>query len=523
MEGRTVGKLPAIRLGCVALIATVLMATSLVALSSSDAQGSTASENVWTAALSPTPAGSWYGVDYANGQWIVLGHGATVAVSSDGSTWTEYPVPSGSWQGVAYGDGRFVALSSVDASTEEMVSTNGTTWTPSSGPSGQWTGLTYGQGRFEAVSAQGQIVTSTNGVQWTTLWQHDKYDFTSVAYGNGRFVAVDGAVGATMLSFNGVDWRLYPSPKAGARWGAVSFGNGNFVAFDDSGNGDVATSVWGYEWTLHSYSPAQAIEGATFGCGSFVAVGETTGAANDFISSPTGASWTSAAVPLDAASDWTSVAYGAHHYVAVDSSGDIASAPSAADCSAALPTVPLQVSGNIHNGEIWTYMHPPSSAGGAPVNGYRVTITDGSVTKRCSAPVYFEPNCIIRGLKDNQEYWITAQSHNRFGYSVPTDPVFAIPVASWNFNAITTQRVVSPAAPVVVQVTGVVANSEGIYPTSSITVHVGSGLDYCHASAFGECLITVPTPSPGPVLIYATYTGYGRSYRSPAFRLLVTS
>src|SRR5277367_6019137 len=90
----------------------------------------------WTTATSPSPAGNWYAVDYANGQWIALGHTPDVAVSRNGSTWTEYQVPAGSWQTVAYGNGEYVALSSVATSPEEMVSTNGVDWTAVPGPSG---------------------------------------------------------------------------------------------------------------------------------------------------------------------------------------------------------------------------------------------------------------------------------------------------------------------------------------------------------------------------------------------------
>jgi len=74
-----------------------------------------------------------------------------------------------------------------------------------------------------------------------------------------------------------------------------------------------------------------------------------------------------------------------------------------------------------------------------------------------------------------------------------------------------------------VQVTGVLANSEGIYPTSMITVHFGASLTYCHPSPFGECLITLSNPNVGPTSIYATYSGYGRSYRSPTFHVTVES
>jgi hypothetical protein len=234
-----------------------------------------------------------------------------------------------------------------------------------------------------------------------------------------------------------------------------------------------------------------------------------------------GATWSGTAVPAGASSDWTGVAYGAHEFVAVDSAGDIAWSAYPGDCAAVIPSVPLQVSGNVHEDEVWTYMHPAAHAGGAPVNSYRVNISDGAVTKQCSAPVYFQPNCIIKGLTDRQVYWVTTQAHNRFGYSVTTDPEFVIPVASWSFSAVTVEPAIPQSSPVVIQVTGVVANSEGEYPDSVITVHFGARALFCHPNPFGECLITVANPSVGATSIYATYTGYGRSYVSPTSHVTI--
>lgn len=478
---------------------------------------------VWNVAATPSPASGWYSVDYAKGQWVAVGHGADVAVSTDGATWTENPAPAGSWQTVTFGDGEFLALSSSAANDEEMVSANGTNWTTRTGPSGSWTSVTYGGGRFVAVSSNGQIVTSTDGIRWSEAWHHKNYDLTSVAYGDGHYVATDTALGATIISSNGVTWsRLLPL-RNGLKWGAVTYGNGNFVEFDGSGSGYIATSVYGYVWTLHRYAPAQDFTDATFGCGEFVAAGQPTGSTNDFFSSQSGAAWSTVTVPIDVTSDWSGVAYGAHRFVAVDEAGDIAWSSYPADCAAAIPSAPRQVSGNVHSGEVWTYMHPSIVAGGARVNSYRVNITNGTTTRQCIAAVYFQPNCIIRGLSNREVYWVTTQAHNRFGYSVTTDPEFVIPVASGSFDAVTTQRVLPRSGPVVVQVTGVVANSQGVYPTSVITVHLGPRLAYCHANPFGECLVTFNNPPLGSNSIYATYTGYGRSYVSPTSHVTVTS
>lgn len=476
----------------------------------------------WSVATDPGSTGAWYAVDYANGQWVALGHSSEVAVSPDGATWTVYPVPAGQWQSVAYGNGQYVALSSVSGGDEEIVSSNGINWTEVRGPVGPWTALTFGGGQFVAVSAHGQVVTSSDGESWTTVWSHSNYDLTSVAYGDGSFVATDAALGATLISDNGSDWsRILPS-RSGLQWGAVAYGNGNFVGLGGSSAGYVETSVYGHIWTLHTYSPEQAVDAATFGCGEFVAVGQPTDSANSIISSQTGVTWSASPVPTDVASDWTAVAYGAGRFVAVDSSGTIAWASTLGDCAAAIPSPPRQVSGNVHSGEVWTYMHPAVLPGGAPVNSYRVTITDGSVTRHCPAAVYFQPNCIIRGLENRQVYWVTAQAHNRFGYSVMTDPEFVIPVATWSLDAMTTQAVIAGSSPVVVQLTGVIANSQGIYPTSLITIHFGSELAYCHANPFGECLVSIPDPPVGVDAIYATYTGYGRSYVSPTNYVTIT-
>jgi hypothetical protein len=215
------------------------------------AMGSSTS-SVWNIAPEPSPVGNWYAVNYGDGQWVALGHSPVVAVSPNGSTWTEYPAPAGSWQSVAYGKGQFVALSATNANPEEIVSNDGQNWTATSGPAGPWTAVTFGDGRFVAVSSAGQIVTSTNGTQWTQVWYHTNYDFTSVTYGNGHFVAADAALGAVAISTNGAKWgRLFPAPHTTAKWGAVIYGEGQFVALDGSSSGYVATSLTGNVWTVH--------------------------------------------------------------------------------------------------------------------------------------------------------------------------------------------------------------------------------------------------------------------------------
>lgn len=502
--------------GAVSLVAALLFAVV-------PSQGAIAATgaSAWQVTLHSSAKGNWYATTYAAGRFVVVGHGAAIATSSNAVTWTSHLAPAGRWQSVAYGDAKFVALSAVNTALEEMTSSDGVHWVAQPGPRGEWTGITYGAGRFLAVSALGQLITSTDGVHWITTWTRSQFLLNSVTYGNGRFIAVDSADGDALISLNGFNWSFYTISTPGAPWFAVSYGNGVFSAFSPSGLS--ATSMLGYVWVTHRTSAPQQMNASTFGCNTFVATGQVAGHVNMVITSPLGASWYSSPVPTDTAANWTGVAYGANEFVAVDTAGTIATHHVAGYCGPTVATPPQDVSGNIESGQVWTYQHPPVSQGGASVDGYLVTITDGSRSWTCHAPVYYQPNCIIKGLANRTVYTLTTQVHNRFGYSAPTDPEWVIPVSRWSLQAVTPTPTVPASQPVTIQVTGVIANSEGIYPQNPVTVHFGAQTFSCVPSPFGECLINVPHPQLGRVAISASYTGYGVYYRSPSSYVTVVA
>jgi hypothetical protein len=247
------------------------------------------------------------------------------------------------------------------------------------------------------------------------------------------------------------------------------------------------------------------------------------------LSSTTGSEWSATTVATPAVSNWIAFSYGAGKYVGLDAAGDIA-VSNGADCAEAVPSAPLQVSGNVRNGEVWTYMHPSLDTGGAPVEGYRVAITDGATTTYCHAAVYYQPNCIIKGLRNHRVYWVTTQAYNRFGYSAPSDPEFVIPVANWGLAVAgppeTTGSLPSDSTgttSVDLQLTGIIATATGFYPTATVTVHLGPTIVTCRPSPFGECILAVNDPPRGAVPTYVTYTGWGRSYRSPTRDLIIPS
>ena len=117
-----------------------------------------------------------------------------------------------------------------------------------------WTGVAYGNGKFVAVAdtatGSNEIMTSSDGITWsacvsTSCGNAAAYQWAGIAFGNGVFVAVSrtpsptyGGTGTTtngvMYSSDGITWNTGPSHISGVTaanpWRAITFGNGKFVA-----------------------------------------------------------------------------------------------------------------------------------------------------------------------------------------------------------------------------------------------------------------------------------------------------
>ncbi len=484
-------------------VSLLLAASSWIGAGTAQARAAlpTPSVHAWSSLALPSTT-TWTNLLYAEGRWVAIGSGSVFASSVNGSQWTTRTVPTGDWRSIAFGNGHFVVLSGDDASNNptELLSSNGVDWRAAPGPGGSWSSLTFGLGRFVGVSAQGQLMTSTTGRNWTVTWHAISFNFTSVAFGDGEFMAVDQLHGDALLSFNGLVWSFCPIASLGEAWLRITYGNGDFLASDAAGV--VATTMRGYFWARHPPHPSSA---QTFGCNTFLSVdGQRASVA------PYGGPWRSVGSLPGPLVTWVSAAYGDGHFAVLSDTGSFDQAAVTGSCRETLPTPPQQVSGNVESGQVWTYQHPPAQPGSSPVASYLVTITDGHTSAHCAAPVYYEPNCIIKGLVNHEVYYVSTQVRNSLGFSAPTDPQFVIPVP---VGALAVRGQVVQGA-LVLQVTGIAANALGFYPVTTVYVHVGSSVDTCRPSPFGQCLLTLPLPSAGRQALYATYVGYGHSYTS---------
>ena len=243
--------------------------------------------------------------------------------------WTGVSIPTATWRGVTYGANTFVAVSS---SGTAIYSADGITWLNSSMPSGtgqeKYYSVAYGNGKFVAVSSSADpnnaVISSTNnGQTWSagsssTGGSIPDQSWNSVVYGGDKFVAVS-ANGSyrIMYSTSGTSWTTIASPL-NVTYRSIAYGGGKFVAITDGSSDQVTYSSNGINWDILSVSGVSNLSSITYGDGKFVAVGNG-GSGARAMSSTDGINWTALTVPAQA---WNSVTYGDGKFLAVGNNND---------------------------------------------------------------------------------------------------------------------------------------------------------------------------------------------------------
>ncbi len=242
-------------------------APSTVAASSVD--GTT-----WVQRTMPGTGQGWSSVAYGNGVFAaVQSNGATVgAYSSDGINWTASTMPAAQYWTITFANGIFLAIAdNATAST----SPDGITWTLRSIPNSSMLASAYGNNTFVAVGATTNVCSSVDGAAWTFATAAFSLG-TGLAFGAGLFVATQNAASAAIItSPDGITWtsRSLPSSQS---WNAVTYGNGTFVVHNRGTTNIVATSGDGITWTSRTMSASQAWWSNAYGAGKFVAAGSGT-------------------------------------------------------------------------------------------------------------------------------------------------------------------------------------------------------------------------------------------------------
>lgn len=336
----------------------------------------------WTLGSTISIPGTIRSIVYGNGKYIAVIRGnnaqtiSNLIMSTDGINWNTIPVDTSyDWYAITYGNGKFVAVSSdiYNPTCKVITSPDGITWTMADIPSDAWFYITYGpsplnsNGVFIITGYTNTFLYSFDGLTWTTQYApntggktiygnntfiqvsySDSYimkssygstnwdfanvpftsqNFSSIAYGNGLFVAVSrtSKQNAIVVSRDGINW-IYINTQVETNWQSVAYGNGIFVAVGDIGSVRAMYSSDGFNWTLRSIplvgwmSVAHGYLSPTYETGVFVAVART-GTNNRIMISPNGITWTNIATSDELDLNWRSVTYGNGRFIAVATDG----------------------------------------------------------------------------------------------------------------------------------------------------------------------------------------------------------
>lgn len=263
--------------------------------------------NNWYVGSLATPAsgGVWFTGAYGNGYLLVSEADNTdLAVSVNaGFTWNYYdsvlPIER---MVLGFGDGVFVGVpinfnpvgtsGSTGSTTAAYSTDNGETWTSATLPSEQsWSSVAHGDGVFVAVSgyslagggadSTAAAYSTDGGKTWTASTLPSSTAWSSVAYGNGVFVAVSSSGNDAAYSTNGGQtWTASTLPFAGSGSNFVCYGAGTFVASaNNNGNSDANIAAYstdgGQTWTNSPYPGVDVIGWGpvTYGDGIFMVGG----------------------------------------------------------------------------------------------------------------------------------------------------------------------------------------------------------------------------------------------------------
>lgn len=264
-----------------------------------DACACDSNAGVWTAQTMPESQW-WRGLAFGNGTFVAVS-GSNPASSPNGITWTVHNAVSlaGSSAGaIAYGNGLFVVPSSGNWTRRVTTSPDGVNWTahpsalpPSWPPSGgEVQAITYGGGQYVAVGENGGIATSPDGINWTAQSSGITSHLTGIAYGNGLYVAVGEWLSVptnpVVVSPDGINWTAVPAASVfNSKWTSIAFGNGRFVAkaYQKGSGGTFMYSTDGVNWTIGDTAELYSGDGEKifYAGGRFVAAGGTTIYASD--------------------------------------------------------------------------------------------------------------------------------------------------------------------------------------------------------------------------------------------------
>ena len=167
----------------------------------------------------------------------------------------------------------------------------------------KWYSVAYGNGKYVAVAnGSSTAAYSTDGVTWVQTTMPASASWQKVAYGNGKYVAVASDSKTAAYSTDGITWVKTTMP-ASASWRTVVYGKDKFVAVAYSST-TAAYSTDGVTWVQTTMPASANWYVTTYGKGKFVAIAFYSDIAAYSLD---GITWVQTTMPASAS--WRSASY----------------------------------------------------------------------------------------------------------------------------------------------------------------------------------------------------------------------
>lgn len=157
------------------------------------------------------------------------------------------------------------------------------------------TQLRHAAGRFLALGEYGTVISSDDGVSWTSHATGYSRSISDIAFGNGVYVICGRDYGTVLTSYDLNTWEIANPPEVPFNGFGMTFANGRFHLCGSGG--DVASSADGLTWTSVNTGTSNSLEDILFAGGQFIGVG----ADNTVVTSPDGVAWTIRPTGIDLA------------------------------------------------------------------------------------------------------------------------------------------------------------------------------------------------------------------------------
>jgi hypothetical protein len=190
----------------------------------------------------------------------------------------------------------------------------------SAGAGNTWATIGYGQNYFIALPNTGQAAAgSVDGSTWTSLTMPVSAGWTSIAYGNGYWIAVVAGSGTAYVSKNnGVSWAAKTLSSTN-NWTKITYGNGVFVIVCQGANTTAYSTNFGETWTGGTVSIGNGYYMA-YGNGRFVTL---SGLSSNASVSTDGITWANSSTFPNVNGSWCGIAFGNGRFVVVSASTNV--------------------------------------------------------------------------------------------------------------------------------------------------------------------------------------------------------